>query len=135
VTTVDGSGLSETNFLTCAAVAELLAQNGPDSALGRSLAIGGELGSLETRFVDAPAAGFVLAKTGTLLNVRALSGYVLSDVPDAPGQYLTFAQIANDNEVTELVETVQEPLVNSLVLFPPGATVEELSPAPAADIN
>ena len=41
-----------------------------------SLPVGGEDGSLAERFAKAPLAGRVIAKTGTLGEARALSGYL-----------------------------------------------------------
>jgi D-alanyl-D-alanine carboxypeptidase/D-alanyl-D-alanine-endopeptidase (penicillin-binding protein 4) len=133
----DGSGLAETNRLTCSLLVSLLAGEGPETPLGRSLAIGGTRGSLLERFVDSPADGLVLAKTGTLQGVRALSGYVLSDAPDTePGRYVSFAQILNDDDIVEeeTMLAVQEPLVNALVTYPTGPSIDELSPrAPTAN--
>ena len=42
------------------------------------LAIGGVDGTIESRFQKAPARGRVRAKTGTLNDVSALSGYVFN---------------------------------------------------------
>jgi D-alanyl-D-alanine carboxypeptidase/D-alanyl-D-alanine-endopeptidase (penicillin-binding protein 4) len=42
----------------------------------KSLPVGGVDGSLEGRFAKAPLAGHVFAKTGTLGEARALSGYL-----------------------------------------------------------
>jgi D-alanyl-D-alanine carboxypeptidase/D-alanyl-D-alanine-endopeptidase (penicillin-binding protein 4) len=131
----DGSGLSEENRLTCGALAAVLAEAGPDTPLGRSLAIGGDRGSLDQRFVDSPATGRVLAKTGTLRGSRALSGYVLSAAPGAEGQYVAFSQILNDDDIVEeeTVDAVQDPLVEVLTGYPSGPSIEELSPqAPVA---
>ena len=41
-----------------------------------SLPVGGEDGSLEARFAKAPLKDHVFAKTGTLGEARALSGYL-----------------------------------------------------------
>ena len=130
VLVTDGSGLSETNRLTCTLLAELLSTAGPETALGRSLAIGGVRGSLLTRFVDAPAEGLVQAKTGTLQGVRALAGYVRSATEyDDDGRYVSFAQILNDVVVEEeQMLAIQEPLVNALVTYPAGPSVAQLSP-------
>jgi len=127
----DGSGLSEDNRLTCNLIAALLATEGPDTELGRSLAIGAVRGSLLDRFVDAPAEGLVQAKTGTLQGVRSLSGYVRSSAADSgEGRYVSFAQILNDADVVEdeLVFAAQDTLVNALVTYPAGPSIEELSP-------
>lgn len=127
----DGSGLAESNRLTCSLLVDLLAGQGPETALGRSLAIGGERGSLKDRFAEGPAASMVLAKTGTLQSVRSLSGYVLSGSTDTePGRYVSFAQILNDDDVVdaETMTAIQEPLVEALVTYPTGPSIEELSP-------
>jgi len=56
-----------------------------------TLAVGGQDGTLSRRFVGTAAAGNVRAKTGSIANVRALSGYVMS----ADGEPLVFSIIAN----------------------------------------
>ena len=75
----DGSGLSRGNAVQPEAVIQLLAAmsraTGSD-AFRRSLPIAGATGTLRRRFRGTPAAGRVLAKTGTLRGVRALSGYL-----------------------------------------------------------
>jgi D-alanyl-D-alanine carboxypeptidase/D-alanyl-D-alanine-endopeptidase (penicillin-binding protein 4) len=57
-----------------------------------TLPIGGQDGSISRRFVGTAAAGNVRAKTGSIANVRALSGYVTS----ADGEPLVFSIIANN---------------------------------------
>ena len=75
----DGSGLSRSNLVTPAAVTALLmaVQNAPwrDTFL-QALPIGGVDGTLEHRFGGDPRARLIHAKTGTLRQVTALSGYV-----------------------------------------------------------
>jgi D-alanyl-D-alanine carboxypeptidase/D-alanyl-D-alanine-endopeptidase (penicillin-binding protein 4) len=130
VTIFDGSGLAESNRLTCTAVAEILARTGPASPFGQSLSVSGERGSLLARFIDSPAEGQVRAKTGTLRNVRALSGYVESSVDSYPGTYLTFAYILNDDEVIDddAYWAIQDPFVSFLTEYPDGPTLAELGP-------
>jgi serine-type D-Ala-D-Ala carboxypeptidase/endopeptidase (penicillin-binding protein 4) len=75
----DGSGLSGHDLVTPRATVRLL-----QYAVGQawfadwkaSLPVGGVDGSLEGRFAKAPLKGKVWAKTGTLGEARALSGYV-----------------------------------------------------------
>ncbi len=126
----DGSGLDEDNRLTCNAVAAILAGAGPDTPLGISLSIAGQRGSLAKRFVDTPADGLVLAKTGTLRGVRALSGYVESAIPSDAEAYVTFAYMMNDQRVLTEAEVlpVQDALVSELTTYPGGPTVAQLSP-------
>lgn len=126
----DGSGLAETNRLTCTAVTEILNLAGPATPFGQSLSVSGERGSLLTRFVDTAAEGNVLAKTGTLRNVRALSGYVQSSVATDPDTYVSFAYILNDDMVIEgdVDVFLQTPLVTALTTYPSGPNVDVLSP-------
>ena len=75
----DGSGLSGHDLVTPRATVRLLqyAMGQPWFAdWKKSLPVGGLDGSLEARFAKAPLAGHVFAKTGTLGEARALSGYV-----------------------------------------------------------
>jgi D-alanyl-D-alanine carboxypeptidase/D-alanyl-D-alanine-endopeptidase (penicillin-binding protein 4) len=75
----DGSGLSGHDLVTPRATARLLqyASTQPWFAdWKKSLPVGGEDGSLAERFGKAPLAGHVFAKTGTLGEARALSGYL-----------------------------------------------------------
>jgi serine-type D-Ala-D-Ala carboxypeptidase/endopeptidase (penicillin-binding protein 4) len=75
----DGSGLSGHDLVTPRATVRLLqyASTQPWFADWKSsLPVGGVDGSLEGRFTTAPLKGRVFAKTGTLGEARALSGYV-----------------------------------------------------------
>lgn len=75
----DGSGLSGHDLVTPRATAKLLlfAATQPWFAAWKaSLPIGGVDGSLEGRFTQPPLKGHVFAKTGTLGEARALSGYL-----------------------------------------------------------
>jgi D-alanyl-D-alanine carboxypeptidase/D-alanyl-D-alanine-endopeptidase (penicillin-binding protein 4) len=75
----DGSGLSGHDLVTPRATARLLqyASTQPWFAdWKKSLPVGGEDGSLAERFGKAPLKDHVFAKTGTLGEARALSGYV-----------------------------------------------------------
>jgi D-alanyl-D-alanine carboxypeptidase/D-alanyl-D-alanine-endopeptidase (penicillin-binding protein 4) len=75
----DGSGLSNHDLVTPRATAKLLqfATTQPWFAAWKaSLPIGGEDGTLEGRFANPPLKDHVFAKTGTLGEARALSGYL-----------------------------------------------------------
>jgi serine-type D-Ala-D-Ala carboxypeptidase/endopeptidase (penicillin-binding protein 4) len=75
----DGSGLSGHDLVTPRATVRLLqyASTQPWFAdWKKSLPVGGEDGSLVERFAKAPLNGHVFAKTGTLGEARALSGYL-----------------------------------------------------------
>lgn len=94
---VDGSGLSSRNRLTAAAVIGILVVAWNDPAIRpsfvRSLAVAGVNGTLQDRLERAPARGAVLAKTGTLSEASALSGY-------ARGKW-AFAVIQNGRPVSQ----------------------------------
>ncbi len=124
----DGSGLSEETRLTCGLLTALLTDAGIGSAFGQGLSIGGVRGSLIGRHVATAATGNVFAKTGTLNDVSALSGYVASSTD--PATTLTFAYIVNGELAgqDERIRGLQEPFVEQLALYPAGGTIEQLSP-------
>ena len=75
----DGSGLSAHDLVTPRATAKLLqfAATQPWFAAWKaSLPVGGVDGSLASRFARPPVTGHLFAKTGTLGEARALSGYL-----------------------------------------------------------
>lgn len=80
---VDGSGLDRSDRATCPTVVAALTRAGPAGDLASTLPVAGRTGTLFRRMVNTPAAGRVIAKTGTLDDVSALSGFVL-----APGTAL-----------------------------------------------
>ena len=96
VVLVDGSGLSTHDLVTPRAVVRLLtwATAQPWSAAWRStLPIGGVDGSLAGRFLKPPLTGRVLAKTGTLGEARALSGYLTC----ASGRTVAFSILVDNH--------------------------------------
>jgi serine-type D-Ala-D-Ala carboxypeptidase/endopeptidase (penicillin-binding protein 4) len=75
----DGSGLSGHDLVTPRATARLLQYASTQSWFAQwkaSLPVGGDDGSLESRFGKPPLKDHVFAKTGTLGEARALSGYL-----------------------------------------------------------
>jgi D-alanyl-D-alanine carboxypeptidase/D-alanyl-D-alanine-endopeptidase (penicillin-binding protein 4) len=82
----DGSGLSGHDLVTPRATAKLLSYAALDPKTGgpqtwfadwkASLPVGGEDKALATRFAKPPLKDHVFAKTGTLGEARALSGYL-----------------------------------------------------------
>ena len=92
----DGSGLSADDLITPRAATTLLVYAAwqPWGELYRStLPVGGIDGSLSGRFTG-PLKGRVFAKTGTLSEVNALSGYVKA----ASGRTLVFSVLCNDRQ-------------------------------------
>ena len=92
----DGSGLSRYNYVTDETLVKILRRfqqrPGDAAAFGATLPIAGRDGTLAGRMVGTPAEGKVRAKTGTVDNLRAISGYV----EDADGEVLVFSIIANN---------------------------------------
>lgn len=91
----DASGLSRQNALTANFLTGLLTQCHLDSSLQKTfiktLAIGGQTGTLSGNLRDKRLRGRVFAKTGTLTRVRTLSGYVERQ----DGELVAFSILAN----------------------------------------
>ncbi len=92
----DGSGLSRYDYVTPDALVTILAHVYRDDRLRgpfeASLPIAGRDGTLSNRMKGTPAEGNARAKTGSMTNVRALSGYVTA----ADGEPLVFSILANN---------------------------------------
>jgi D-alanyl-D-alanine carboxypeptidase/D-alanyl-D-alanine-endopeptidase (penicillin-binding protein 4) len=91
----DGSGLDRSDLVTPAAVIKLLRYmyDSPAREAWLSLLpVGGQDGTLSARFPDSPAAGRILAKTGTLNHVSTLSGYA----ERRDGSWLAFSILVNN---------------------------------------
>jgi D-alanyl-D-alanine carboxypeptidase/D-alanyl-D-alanine-endopeptidase (penicillin-binding protein 4) len=93
---VNGSGLFHGNAVSARTFATLLAAMHANPSLRDDfvthLAVGGVDGTLARRFRNLPAPRIVRAKTGTLDDAIALSGYVLGPTP---GQAYAFSYLAN----------------------------------------
>ena len=111
---VDGSGLSRKNTVTPLSITSLLRVMRSQTAYYLSLPVAGVDGTLEARMTDAAAYGNVRAKTGTLDQVKALSGYVLT----ADKEELVFAILINHfTASTESVNATQDAVCNRLAIF------------------
>ena len=96
VIVADGSGLSRYNYVTARTLVDVLQRMHDDprhaSPFLDALPVAARSGTLEARLTGTAAAGKVQAKTGSMSNVRALSGYATS----ADGETLAFAILANN---------------------------------------
>jgi serine-type D-Ala-D-Ala carboxypeptidase/endopeptidase (penicillin-binding protein 4) len=92
----DGSGLSRYNYLTASTVTAVLEREYKDNrhrdAFVATLPIAGKDGSLASRLQRTRAEGNAVAKTGSISNVRSLSGFVRT----RDGEMLVFSILAND---------------------------------------
>jgi D-alanyl-D-alanine carboxypeptidase/D-alanyl-D-alanine-endopeptidase (penicillin-binding protein 4) len=99
----DGSGLSGYDLVTPRATAKLLSYAAHDPKTGApqpwfadwkaSLPVGGVDGTLADRFTTAPLKGHVFAKTGTIGEANALSGYL----DCSSGQTVIFSILVGDH--------------------------------------
>lgn len=92
----DGSGLSRYNYVSASTVTAILARMYEDprhrDAFIATLPIAGKDGTISTRMRRTRAEGNAAAKTGSIANVRSLSGYVRT----RSGEMLAFSILAND---------------------------------------
>jgi D-alanyl-D-alanine carboxypeptidase/D-alanyl-D-alanine-endopeptidase (penicillin-binding protein 4) len=92
----DGSGLSRYNYIAPATITTILGKMHADTrhhdAFLATLPIAGKDGTISNRMRGTPAEGNAVAKTGSIANVRSLSGYVKT----RNGETLAFSIIAND---------------------------------------
>ncbi len=95
----DGSGLSRRNLTSASTQVALLQRISKQpwaDEYKATLAVAGSDGTIRNRLTGTYAANNVNAKTGTLRNVSALSGYVTT----RDGEPLAFAFISNGNSVS-----------------------------------
>jgi serine-type D-Ala-D-Ala carboxypeptidase/endopeptidase (penicillin-binding protein 4) len=92
----DGSGLARDDLVTPRAIVQLLRYDDKQTwgpAYIATLPISGVDGTLENRMQGTPAAGRILAKTGSLDHVHSLSGFATT----VGGERLVFAIFENNN--------------------------------------
>lgn len=91
----DGSGLSRYDWITADTIAQLLVHVAKDPKLGdrfrQALSVPGEPGTLEPRMKNTPLQTRVWAKSGSMSQVRSLSGYITT----IEGEPLVFSIIVN----------------------------------------
>ncbi|MEQ1702387.1 MAG: D-alanyl-D-alanine carboxypeptidase/D-alanyl-D-alanine-endopeptidase, partial [Ilumatobacteraceae bacterium] len=137
ITLVDGSGLSDENRLTCAALLAVVQHGSVEDAVGQGLPIGGQQGgTLYDAFQEGqPLSGIIRAKTGTLdntdgvankLGTKALSGYI----PQAGGGAIEFSFLLNGETITNKTEyrPLWELFASIMAAYPTGPGVATLSP-------
>ena len=122
----DGSGLSPDNRVSCALLVALLERAGPDSALASWLARPGQPGTLQDRMAGDELRDRVRAKTGSLNNVRSLSGWFTP----RSGQPVAFAMVINTTAsgADRGEEVLSEQLLRSELGFPEVPGLGDLAP-------
>jgi len=114
----DGSGLSRYDYVTADALVTILTHVDRDERLRgpfeASLPIAGRDGTLANRMKGTAADGNARAKSGSMSNVRALSGYITS----ADGEPLVFSIIANNFATTaDVINRATDAIVVRLAQF------------------
>lgn len=116
---VNGSGLFDANRLSASTLVTLLANTYADprrrDVMLAQLSVGGSDGTLSNRFEAPETAGRVRAKTGTLDESLALSGYLLREGTRPP---LVFSMVVNGvagkhSEVRRLLDAVVSELARN----------------------
>lgn len=115
----DGSGLSRNDYIAPDALIGILTSVWRDERhrekFQATLPQSATSGSLEKRMKETPAAGRVWAKTGSMSNVRSLSGYLLT-LDDEP---LVFSIIVNGFHVpSSRIDAAMDEALVRLVKFP-----------------
>ncbi len=114
---MDGSGYSRTNLVTpesIVAVLKFMRRHKYWDAFYESLPKAGIERTLNHRMKGTPAEGNVRAKTGTLDNVSAISGFAKT----ADGEEMVFSMICNNFNVDQLeVQKAQDSILVKLASF------------------
>ena len=114
----DGSGLSRYDLVSAEALVAVLSHVAGDNRLNSlfqaSLPVAGVAGTLSNRLTGTIAAGAVRAKTGSMSNVRSISGYLKT----ADGEPVAFSIIANNYAVPSAeIDRVADAMLLELVEF------------------
>ena len=118
----DGSGLSRDDLVTPRAIVQLLlyvSQQPWGADYISTFPIAGVDGTLENRMKDTAASGRILAKTGSLEHVRAMSGYATT----ARGERLVFTIFGNNStahghDATAAMDAIGVAMVETLGTSP-----------------
>lgn len=112
---IDGSGLSRFNCITPIAQVKYLSNIMKQPFFNiffKSLPKAGETGTLKKMFVNSIAIGKLRAKTGTLFNVKGLTGYL----DTKSGERLCFSLLVNNfSGNTEIIKKRIETLIESII--------------------
>ncbi len=125
LTITDGSGLDSANVSTCNTLIHVLALKPTTDTLGAGLPIAAVSGTLYDQFTGSGVAGRLQAKTGTLTNVRALTGFL----PTTIG-LIEFSLVLNTNNAdsADVYGPIWTAFANAIGNYPSGPSVEQLQP-------
>jgi D-alanyl-D-alanine carboxypeptidase/D-alanyl-D-alanine-endopeptidase (penicillin-binding protein 4) len=116
VVLADGSGLSRDNRVTCSMLAALVADTPVSAQLSDLLPAAGRDGTLRETLLGTPAEGHMLAKTGTLTDVKALTG----TQPGSDSASLAFSLVLNRSgaDAAAVYEPLWEALADTIAAYP-----------------
>ncbi len=128
---VDGSGLDRDDRATCSLISATLRRDGTNGVIAAGLPVAGKTGTLAKRMLGTPAVGRLHAKTGTLNDVVALSGFVTPTVASAPVAQLQlpviFSIILNGLSEYE-AENLADDIGVALATYPKVAPLSAVEP-------
>jgi serine-type D-Ala-D-Ala carboxypeptidase/endopeptidase (penicillin-binding protein 4) len=135
VALVDGSGLSATGRVTCAALLGVIALGSQPRFAGliEGLPIAAQTGTLAERFVGTSLAGRLRAKTGHITGVSGLAGLIPSAVAEAPGKdhdSYRFASVANGDFSTMEGEGLEDQIAGLIGTYVDEPSAPNPIPAP-----
>lgn len=115
---MDGSGLSRYNFISPSQIVKILKGMRKSEfweVWKEALPIAGIDGTLKRRMRDSKAEKNVLAKTGTISNVRALSGYLQT----ASGEDIVFSFLVNSHLLSSRdTELITDKVLSIIAEYP-----------------
>ena len=121
----DGSGLDSESVVTCSLILKVLQYESLTSPVGLGLPIAGQTGTLAAEFEGTPMVGRMHAKTGSLRNSKALSGYVTTDAGEIEfSLILDFAGAGTRANFAPIWQA----LAVALAGYPGGPTADQLGP-------
>jgi D-alanyl-D-alanine carboxypeptidase/D-alanyl-D-alanine-endopeptidase (penicillin-binding protein 4) len=114
----DGSGLSRYDMVSPEALVRLLTTIWHDPAMvgpyRMALPVAGVAGSIAGQLKGTPAEGRVWAKTGSMFNIRSLSGYVFT----ADNEAFAFSFLANNYTVPSAqIEAMYDKALERIAAF------------------
>ena len=114
----DGSGLSRYNLISPRQIIQILKKMKSDEnwSLWKDLfPIAGVDGTMQYRMIGTPGEGNVRAKTGTMSNVRCLSGYLTT----SEGEEIVFSFLINGHlRKSKEIDNVIDHILNQLIINP-----------------
>lgn len=122
---IDGSGLDSGNVVTCNTLLQVLTHQPLEGPIGAGLAVAGQTGTLQDFFLGSSVEGRLHAKTGTLTNAKALTGYI-----ETPAGTITFSLVLDTPGVGagDAYLPIWAQLGEVLGAYPSGPNIDLLQP-------